>query len=832
MKLMISRKGVLIAFILTLALLAAPAIAGTSSVTIGGEILPPSPVVANFTGTPTTGDAPLEVRFADRSPGNPVQWRWEFGDGRTATTKNPIITYRKPGTYTVSLNVAYSDGSSSRITKPNYITVNQPDPVASFMADKTEGNADLVVRFTDTSTWKPDTHSWDFGDGDTSTGPNPHHTYTTAGTYTVGLSVSRNGGPISTATERITVKPVAGFTADTARGQAPLAVRFTDTSTGNPDTYSWDFGDGGTSTVANPEHTYTTPGTYQVSLRVSGGGQTHTETKATYITVVDPGTPPAAEFRAGTTRGYAPLAVQFFDQSQGDVDEWLWEFGDGATSSDPNPEHTYTTSGTYTVRLTAKKGAQSNSITKTAYIIAGDPRPVAALSASKMRGETPLTVQFTDNSTGAPPLTWAWDFGDGKTSDLRNPVHVFDYTGGEGAKTYTVTLTVKNTHGQASTTTTITVVSPSQREDVRDRIDKQNAKANKTVPLTYQGLKLEIPKDHEAKQANGTAVEELSVGVAPDLVEPSAGTIRVGGKAFKLGPEGAKFNPAIPITITFTQEEWAELFGDGRTTKLQRYDGTKWVELNNQTRDDTNCTLTGYTSSFSVFAPITTTTTPGPTTEPTTTRRSSGGSGGGSQASVGAASNLKAGDRAVLSMDRTAILAVTFTAKNQVKDVMVTMAKGSLPRDARPPTGTVYQYIEATLYRAAEDDLSNIWFRFAVPADWLAAQGCTAEQVGLFRLTDDGWREVPVEVLGEENGNAIFAASPEGFSLFAITATGKVPGVTEPTQEPIETGTTPPADVTTSPVGTTPTTPQPTPLPVWVAVLALGGSLLLVRRRT
>ncbi|NLZ29984.1 MAG: PGF-pre-PGF domain-containing protein, partial [Methanomicrobiales archaeon] len=280
---------------------------------------------------------------------------------------------------------------------------------------------------------------------------------------------------------------------------------------------------------------------------------------------------------------------------------------------------------------------------------------------------------------------------------------------------------------------------------------------------------------------------------------------------------------------TFTEDEWEKLFGDGRTTDIQRYDGTKWVKLENQTRDDATFTITGYTSSFSTFAPVTRTTSPTP--DPTAAPGPSGG-GGGSQASVGAASNLKIGDRAVISMDRTAISAVTFTAKNQIKDVMVTMAKGSLPRDAKPPTGTVYQYVEATLYRATADDFSSIQFRFAVPTDWLAAQGSTKDGVGLFRLTDDGWQEVAVEVLGEENGNAIFVANPERFSLFAITATGKAPDVTEPTQEPTETVTTPAAGVTTPPASTTPTTPQPTPLPVWAAVTALGASLLLVRRRT
>ena len=784
--------------------------------------------VADFTGAPTTGTAPLEVRFTDTSTGRPVQWMWEFGDGRIATTKNPIITYRQPGTYTVNLTVTYDDGSSSRSTKANYITVTQPDPVASFTADHTSGNADLTVQFTDTSTGSPTSWNWDFGDGSSSTGQNPAHTYTTAGTYTATLTVRRGDGPASTAERQITVRPVADFTADRTRGNAGLTVQFTDKSTGSPTSWAWDFGDGATSTGQNPAHIYSTPGTYTVRLTVTGGGQTHTEAKTAYITVVDPGAPPVAEFRADTTGGYAPLSVRFFDQSQGNVTAWLWNFGDGTTSTGQNPTHTYTTAGTYAVTLTVTGDAGSNTITKTAYITVDDPKPVADFVATRLRGEAPLTVQFTDNSTGAPSLTRAWDFGDGTTSALQNPTHIFDHDG-EGARTYTVTLTVTNSAGSDVKKTEIIVVAPPQKEDVADRVDKTSAITIENIPVTYQDLALEIPKGNEAKQADNAPITELSVGVAPDLKEPAVGTIEIGGKAFKLGPEGAKFYPAIPVTITFTEDEWKKLFGDGRTTKIQRYDGTNWVELENQTRDDVRFTITGYTNSFSVFAPVTTTTTP--PSRPTAAPPSSSGGGGGPQASVGAASNLKAGDRAALSMSQTAISSVTFTAKNQIRDVMVTMAKGSLPRDAKPPAGTVYQYIEATLYRAAVDDFSSIQFRFSVPASWIKEQGSTKDEVRLFRLADNDWQEVPVEVLGEESGNVIFTADPEGFSLFAITTTGKAPDVTEPTPKPTESVTTPPADVTRPPAGTTPTTPKPTPLPVWVAVTALGASLLLVRRR-
>ncbi len=276
----------------------------------------------------------------------------------------------------------------------------------------------------------------------------------------------------------------------------------------------------------------------------------------------------------------------------------------------------------------------------------------------------------------------------------------------------------------------------------------------------------------------------------------------------------------------------ADHAGDASMVRIIRFadDGTHEILTTRLTGTDASGNLIFEANSpngFSVFG-LASVSAP---SQPTQSRSSSGG-GSGTLTSVGAASNLKVGDRAVISMDRTAVSAITFTAKNPIKDVMVTMAKGSLPRDAKPPAGTVYQYIEATLYRAAEEDLSTVQFRFAVPTDWLAAQSCTKDGVEFFRLTDDGWQEVSIEVLGEENGNAIFTANPEGFSLFAITATGKSPGATEPTQESTGTVTTPPADVTTPPAGTTtPTTPPPTPFPAWVAVMALGVSLLLVRRR-
>ncbi len=143
--------------------------------------------------------------------------------------------------------------------------------------------------------------------------------------------------------------PIAGFRAEPTEGVAPLEVQFTDGSSGSYDSWSWDFGDGGVSEKQNPSYVYTTPGTYTVSLTVSGLVGTDSETEEDYITVYKE---VVASFSAEPTMGEAPLIVQFRNRSAGDYDSWSWRFGDGETSHARNPSHTYQDEGIYTVRLT------------------------------------------------------------------------------------------------------------------------------------------------------------------------------------------------------------------------------------------------------------------------------------------------------------------------------------------------------------------------------------------------------------------------------------------------------------------------------------------------
>ena len=335
---------------------------------------------------------------------------------------------------------------AGRINAYNAVNTGPSPPVADFSGAPTSGCASLMVSFTDLSSNDPTSWSWDFGDGGTSTSQNPSHTYTSAGTYTVALTATNSAGSdTETKTGYITVTtvPTADFSGSPTSGEAPLTVSFTNNSSGAT-SYSWDFGDGGTSTSQNPSHEYTAAGTYTVALTATNSCGSDTETKTDYITVTC--TAPVANFSGSPTSGEVPLTVSFTDASTG-ATSWSWDFGDGGTSTSQNPSHTYTAAGTYTVALTATNYCGSDTETKTDYITVTCTAPTANFSGSPMSGEVPLTVSFTDASTGA--TSWDWDFGDGGTSTDQNPIYTYTAIG-----TYTVSLTVTNSCGSDSETKT------------------------------------------------------------------------------------------------------------------------------------------------------------------------------------------------------------------------------------------------------------------------------------------------------------------------------------------------------------------------------------------
>ncbi|PWR75016.1 PKD domain-containing protein [Methanospirillum stamsii] len=414
------------------------------------SVIPP---VADFNGNPTSGMVPLTVTFTDASQNNPTAWSWKFGDNVTSVEQNPVHTYTVPGTYPVTLNCSNSAGSDE-ITKPEFIHA-QPSvitPVAKFVGEPRSGTVPLMVTFTDLSENNPTSWEWNFGDNKNSSEKNPVHVYESAGSYTVSLTVTNSAGSDTLVEQNYIVvtapilPPIADFNGAPREGKVPLTVTFLDLSKNNPKQWYWKFGDNTTSEERNPVHTYTAEGIYTVELTVSNEGGADTKIANEYITVTPAGYPPDAQFRGNPTSGTAPLSVSFTDLSTGSPTSWQWEFGDGGTSTQQHPEHTYNSPGEYTVTLTAVNAFGMSTEIREKYIrVFEKPVPLkASFMGEPTSGKEPLTVQFTDLSAGNPE-TWMWNFGDEGTSSERNPVHVYQKAG-----TYTVFLTVTRGEDRSS----------------------------------------------------------------------------------------------------------------------------------------------------------------------------------------------------------------------------------------------------------------------------------------------------------------------------------------------------------------------------------------------
>jgi PKD repeat protein len=276
-----------------------------SNISIYSNQAPPVAPVAAFTnGTPRTGSAPLTVTFTDQSTGTaPLTYRWDFNnDGVTdSTSKNPSHVYSGAGTYSVNLTVTNSAGSDSEL-KQGYVVVNPAPvaPVAAFTnATPRVGTAPFTVTFTDQSTGTPSSWKWEYRIGSGSWtqfgsgARNPSFSFS-SGTYDIRLTVTNAGGSDTElksgyiTASAPTSLPVAGFYANSTSGIAPLAVTFTDQSTGTGITsWKWDFNNDRItdSTSQNPSFVYTSAGTYSVNLTVANSAGSDSEVKTNFITV-------------------------------------------------------------------------------------------------------------------------------------------------------------------------------------------------------------------------------------------------------------------------------------------------------------------------------------------------------------------------------------------------------------------------------------------------------------------------------------------------------------------------------------------------------------------
>lgn len=380
---------------------------------------------ASFSTSINSGCSPVVVNFTDNSTNTPTSWSWNLGNGVTSNVQNPSTTYITPGTYIVTLTATNANGSS---TDTAHITVYASPTISFTSPDTILGCPPLSASFTNNTTTggSSATYLWDFGDGDTSTSISPTHTYTASGNFNVSLIVTNNLGCTKSVTKNAYIKvaqtPFASFSANSTNScTTPLTVAFTNSST-NGVSYSWDFGDGSTSSATNPSHTYTTGGSYDVRLITTNtDGCKDTMIKTSYINVGAL----SANFNMSTNTGCTGQQVSFANTSLPGGGTSIWYYGDGTSDTANNTTHTYSSTGTYTVKLVVLFSNCSDTATKTLTIA---QNPTAQFATNDTVGcSTPFSASFTNNSTGAASYTWS--FGDGSTSTSTSPTHSYTSLG-------------------------------------------------------------------------------------------------------------------------------------------------------------------------------------------------------------------------------------------------------------------------------------------------------------------------------------------------------------------------------------------------------------------
>lgn len=349
---------------------------------------------------------------------------WDFGDGNTSTEKNPVHMFTQEGEYEINLTVKNGCGTN---TQTNYLWVMKE--IVSCQAKFTHEVDSTTVYFYNNSTGENLEYLWEFGNGKISNKANPVHTYAKEGVYEVRLSIQDTVDVCNDEVYMIvqvgTIDCFADFTFNI--NNTSNSVLFTDKSTGTLDSWFWEFGDGTFSTEQNPVHDYQRAGVYLVCLSVKDSAGTGCVSQA------------CREIKVGEMNVYAEFTdninhqdtlVQFFDNSEGEITNWYWEFGDGMYDTVPDPFHKYPAPGNYPVCLSVYNFAYDAFDTrcKDIYIMEDTSATVLKADFSFFIDTTTNTVSFTDKSTG-DMTNWYWTFGDGNYTTDQNPEHQFTLPG-------------------------------------------------------------------------------------------------------------------------------------------------------------------------------------------------------------------------------------------------------------------------------------------------------------------------------------------------------------------------------------------------------------------
>ncbi len=413
---------------------------------------PVYPCIADFYQQVTGATS---VSFNDLSTGGSqsiISWDWDFGDGSVSTQQSPSHTYASPGSYVACLTITTTGGQCTNSTCQNVVIQSSQTCSAYFGYNVQSGS--YTADFIDTS-WTSSgsitSWAWDFGDGSTSNLQNPSHTYATTGNYQVCLTITGINGCTDTYCSRVDILGPYCTSNFFSYGSNPLQASFVDNSSSSSTItgWAWDFGDGNTSNLQNPVHTYAAGGYFYVCLTIS----TNSGCNDTYCDSVYIGTSSSCQsiFSAQVNGG----VVTFTDNSIPSNHSGLWDFGDGNTLWTWNSlpvNHQYFSVGTFVVCLTITDSLCYSTTCDTVVITQAG---CSALFTSMQDSMNFLTTYFNDLSSGTIN-DWSWDFGDGSTGNGQYPVHTYASIG-----TYRVCLTVTDTLNSCTNTYCTNVVANS-----------------------------------------------------------------------------------------------------------------------------------------------------------------------------------------------------------------------------------------------------------------------------------------------------------------------------------------------------------------------------------
>ncbi len=387
------------------------------------------------------GCAPFTIQFKDNTASN-IKLKstlWNFGDdnNNTSSSATPTHTYTKAGTYEVRLIVTSLINCVDTVKAT--VKVSATKPTADFSVEKTSLCVNEGVKFTNLSSAGSDFWCWDFGDDSGSNEEEPEHSYSKPGKYTVILTAKSAGcSDVVIKTDLITVNdPYLKFSVNKSC-TTPHDITLVNESE-EYDEIEWDLGEGNTTTQANNvKYHYAETGTYKVKLTIKNATTGCEVTETREVTVQD--------IKADFVPGANPICknnfVEFKDQSRF-AKSWIWNFGEGSTSIDPNPVRVFTTPGDYDVSLTVTD-SDNCSDTKVVPVKVANMQGAFSYSASSTCSE--FNVNFHDLSQADPPVqNWLWDFGDGTTSTEQHPSHVYTQQ-----QSFPVRLTLQNIEATCS----------------------------------------------------------------------------------------------------------------------------------------------------------------------------------------------------------------------------------------------------------------------------------------------------------------------------------------------------------------------------------------------